>query len=74
MGKIYRIAMSKSPTGKIIGYKLVSGTSPSQILKKKSKYVGRGVYIRGVMPTKIRGTLASRRKLSRSKRFGRGYK
>ena len=72
--KIYRIAMSDKKHGKVLGYKLVDARSASEVLKQpKSKYVGRGRYIVGVMPTRLKGTTESRKKMPRSKRFGKGY-
>lgn len=68
---IYRIAMSNVKSGKITGYKLVSGKSIGSVLNApKAKYVGRGVRIVGVMPTRITGSLKARASMPRSRRFG----
>jgi len=67
--------LSKSKKGKIHGYKLVEGKSAKQIMKNpKKKYVGRGIYIRGILPTNLKGSLKKRLKMPRSKRFGSRYR
>jgi len=72
--KIFRIIIGDSRRRKV-GLKLVEGVSAKSILQRpKSSFVGHGRTIIGVMPTKLRGTLKSREKLPRSKRFGRGFR
>ena len=67
---IFRIAISKKKKGKIFGYKLVEGKSIEEVRKKpKSSFVGAGRYVVGITPTKLKGTVVSRRSLPRSKRF-----
>ena len=71
--KIFRIVIGDTKK-KLIGFKLVEGKSAKEILNKpKSKFVGRGRTVIGVIPTRLKGTLKQRGKLPRSKRFGKGF-
>ena len=54
-------------------YKMFDAKNLEDAKKKSKNLVGSGRKIVAILPTKLKGTTKSRRKLSRRTRFGSGY-
>jgi len=70
------VATKKIPgfkKGQLIGYKIFDAKSLKDARRKKKIIVGSGRKVTSIVSTRLPGTIASRKKLPRSKRFGRGF-
>jgi hypothetical protein len=76
---IYRARIRATKTemgyrkGQHVGYKTFDAKSLEDAKKKKRTLVGPGRKVTSIEKTNLKGTTASRSKIPRSRRFGRGY-
>ena len=59
--------------GQHVGYKIFDAKNIEDAKKKAKKQVGSGRKITSITKTRLKGTVKSRFKLPRSKRFGKRY-